>query len=581
MSPTSQPRIGLLAIRVSSDKQGLDGDSPEAQREQGEAYAKAHNIVVTETIILLESASHEVQPMQKVIDVCKDKSKGFQVVLIKSIDRFTRGGGDYYSPLKRQLTRLGIALEDMYGVIGKQQINTLEHTGFKYYWSEFNPTQKSEYLEAERAKDEMRDIMSRMIGAEIRYTQLGYWMRRPHYGFRSVKIDTKNGKRTILKPDKNEAKFIIRLFEMRAAHVYTNQQIADELNSMGFRSRVTIVRDKYDRTKIKRQIGGRKMTAKMIDQYTSKLVYCGIIKEKWTHDKPVKAQFDGLVSVDLFNEANRGRVFVEVDSHDSITIKHKAVPDHLKNKQIYNPDYPYKQVVACPKCGKTLSGSATRGKLGKHYPAYHCSRDGHYFRVPKPEFDETIEDFVRAIAIKPEYIDDVIAAIAELWRERQTKQIDANRQRLEHRDSLQSQIKATVDRMRIVTSETALKYLEEDIVSVEKELAELDEEIARQPNLQAEFDQVLQYAKYILEHLPELLLDLCNPLRKAAFFGAIFNKLPTYEQINFGTHKNSPPPEVNELFQIRTEYKSLYGEPELIINCLVNSRSSSVNKVSH
>ena len=560
MSPTSQPRIGLLAIRVSSDKQGLDGDSPEAQREQGEAYAKAHNIVVTETIILLESASHEVQPMQKVIDVCKDKSKGFQVVLIKSIDRFTRGGGDYYSPLKRQLTRLGIALEDMYGVIGKQQINTLEHTGFKYYWSEFNPTQKSEYLEAERAKDEMRDIMSRMIGAEIRYTQLGYWMRRPHYGFRSVKIDTKNGKRTILKPDKNEAKFIIRLFEMRAAHVYTNQQIADELNSMGFRSRVTIVRDKYDRTKIKRQIGGRKMTAKMIDQYTSKLVYCGIIKEKWTHDKPVKAQFDGLVSVDLFNEANRGRVFVEVDSHDSITIKHKAVPDHLKNKQIYNPDYPYKQVVACPKCGKTLSGSATRGKLGKHYPAYHCSRDGHYFRVPKPEFDETIEDFVRTIAIKPEYIDDVIAAIAELWRERQTKQIDANRQRLEHRDILQSQIKATVDRMRIVTSETALKYLEEDIVSVEKELAELDEEIARQPNLQAEFDQVLQYAKYILEHLSELLLDLCNPLRKAAFFGAIFNKLPTYEQINFGTHKNSPPPEVNELFQIRTEYKSLYGD---------------------
>ena len=561
MSPTSQPRIGLLAIRVSSDKQGLDGDSPEAQREQGEAYAKAHNIVITETIILLESASHEVQPMQKVIDVCKDKSKGFQVVLIKSIDRFTRGGGDYYSPLKRQLTRLGIALEDMYGVIGKQQINTLEHTGFKYYWSEFNPTQKSEYLEAERAKDEMRDIMSRMIGAEIRYTQLGYWMRRPHYGFRSVKIDTKNGKRTILKPDRNEAKFIIKLFEMRAAHVYTNQQIADELNSMGFRSRVTIVRDKYDRTKIKRQIGGRKMTAKMIDQYTSKLVYCGIIKEKWTHDKPVKAQFDGLVSVDLFNEANRGRVFVEVDNRDNITIKRKAVPNHLKNKQVYNPDYPYKQVVACPKCGKALSGSATRGKLGKHYPAYHCSRDGHYFRVPKPESDKTIEGFVRAITIKPEYIDDVIAAIAELWRERQTRQIDANRQHLEHRDSLQSQIKATVDRMRIVTSETALKYLEEDIVSVEKELAELDEEIARQPNLQAEFDQVLQYAKYILEHLSELLLDLCNPLRKAAFFGAIFNRLPTYDEINFGTHKNSPPPEVNELFQIRTEYKSLYGDP--------------------
>ena len=44
------------------------------------------------------------------------------------------------------------------------------------------------------------------------------------------------------------------------------------------------------------------MTAKMIDQYASKLIYCGIIKEKWTHNEPVKAQFDGLVSVELFNE---------------------------------------------------------------------------------------------------------------------------------------------------------------------------------------------------------------------------------------------------------------------------------------
>lgn len=104
----------------------------------------------------------------------------------------------------------------------------------------------------------MRDIMSRMVGAEIRYTQLGYWMRQPPYGFKSVKIDTKNGKRVILKSDKNEAKYVTRLFEMRAAHVYTNQQIADELNSMGFRTRVTVVRDKYDRTKIKKQLGANR-----------------------------------------------------------------------------------------------------------------------------------------------------------------------------------------------------------------------------------------------------------------------------------------------------------------------------------
>lgn len=115
--------------------------------------------------------------------------------------------------------------------------------------------------------------------------------------------------------------------------------------------------------------------------------------------------------------------------------------------------------------------------------------------------------------------------------------------------------------MRVVTSETPLKYLEEDIVGVENELAEIDKEIAKQPDLEAEFDQVLQYAKYILEHLSEMLLDLCNPLRKAAFFGAIFNKVPTYEEINLRTHEKSSLPEVNELFRLRTAYQSTYGEP--------------------
>ena len=114
--------------------------------------------------------------------------------------------------------------------------------------------------------------------------------------------------------------------------------------------------------------------------------------------------------------------------------------------------------------------------------------------------------------------------------------------------------------MRVVTSETALAYLEEDIVNAENELEELDKEITNQPNLQAEFDQVLQYAKYILEHLSELLPDLCNPLRKAAFFATIFNKVPTYDEIKFGTHKNSSLPEVNELFRIRVDDKSFDGD---------------------
>lgn len=72
---------------------------------------------------------------------------------------------------------------------------------------------------------------------------------------------------------------------------------------------------------------------------------------------------------------------------------------------------------------------------------------------------------------------------------------------------------------------------------MEKELAEVDIEIAKQPNLEAEFEVVLNYAKYTLEHLSEMLLDLSDPIKRAMFFGAIFNRMPAYAEIDLRTQK--------------------------------------------
>jgi hypothetical protein len=553
MTPELKPLIGLLAIRVSSDKQGLDGDSPEAQREQGIAYALNHNIVITETVILMESASHDAQPMQQVIDRCKDKTKGIQIVLIKSIDRFTRGGGDYYSPLKKQLTEMGISLTDMYGIIGQRQINTLEHTGFKYYWSEFNPTQKAEFLEAERAKDEMRDIMSRMIGAEIRYTQLGYWMRQQPYGYKSEKVDTRNGKRLILVPNEEEASYVRRLFEMRAAETFSNQQIADELNALGFKTRVSYVRNKYDKTKIIRKIGGNLFTAKMVDYYAHKLIFAGIIKEKWTYDQPVKAQFDGLVSIELFNKANHGKLFIEVDSQNNVTVGRKQPPQHLAHKNVRNPDYPYKKVVACPICSSPLLGSASKGKMGKYYPAYHCSNHGHYFRVPKAEFEQTIKEVVTNLQIAPDQIDAVLKAVETKWLEKQAQMMKDSHALTNKRLELETQIAAVIDRMKMVTSETVVKRLEAEVIDLEKQMLQTEQNQPKFSDNNVDMEVILKYIKYLMEHLSDILLHLRNPLRKAAFFGAIFDTMPKYDNLVDGTRDVSKITEVNQLFQIALE----------------------------
>lgn len=193
-------RNAIAAIRVSTSKQGRDGDSPEAQKEQIERFAQNKGIAIKKFFVFMESASKEQQPMQEAVDYCKDRKNDIDLFIVKSIDRFTRGGSMSYDSLKTQLDSHGVTLIDTYGVISQEKVNTLEHLGHSYKWSTYSPSRKSEMLEAERSKDEVRDILSRVIGAEIRYTQMGYYMRRPPYGFISEKVETQHGKRTILKP---------------------------------------------------------------------------------------------------------------------------------------------------------------------------------------------------------------------------------------------------------------------------------------------------------------------------------------------------------------------------------------------
>jgi DNA invertase Pin-like site-specific DNA recombinase len=143
MPEDNSSKNAVAAIRVSTTKQGTDGDSPEAQKEQIERYAENKGIVIKKFFVFLESASKEQQPMQEAIDYCKDPKNEVELFIIKSIDRFTRGGSYFYEELKMQLEENKVKLVDIYGVIGTQQINTLEHLGVSFNWSVYSPTKLS------------------------------------------------------------------------------------------------------------------------------------------------------------------------------------------------------------------------------------------------------------------------------------------------------------------------------------------------------------------------------------------------------------------------------------------------------
>ena len=530
----------VAAIRVSSVKQGLQGDSPDAQKEQIERFAEAHNIHIKKIFIFMESASKEVQPLQEAVDYCKNPANDIQLVIIKSIDRFTRGGSYFYDHLKMQLVKYGVKLVDIYGIIGNQEVNTLEHLNVKYSWSVYSPTKKTEMLEAERAKDEMRDIMTRMIGAEIRYVRLGFRVRQPPFGYVNEKVETSHGKRVILKPHPQESEWIKKMFELRARGTLNDQQIVDEVNALGFRSRKMYRRNPKDRTKIIGEIGNKPLTVKHLWIYIQNPIYAGINIEKWTEGQPVKTKFDGLVSYELFNKANKGKRIITEENGEVRFWKHTP-KEWLLRKQVKNPNFPYKRYVLCPHCRKPLFGSASRGKLGKYYPAYHCNKRGHYFRVRSKDFETTIANFVRNLDITPKYVDQLRTMVLELWDQRQ-EEMQNNTDNLDTKIlELRAAAKATAEKIRFLSSEIAIKYMEEDLIKIEQEINELEAAKAlNTPKKEVNMDVVMDNVSYFLEHLEELLLDTKNSLKKAEYFGLLFEETPTYEDLLSGTPKLAP-----------------------------------------
>ena len=126
-------------------------------------------------------------------------------------------------------------------------------------------------------------------------------------------------------------------------------------------------------------------------------------------------------------------------------------------------------------------------------------------------------------------------------------------------DSLVQQKYAIIDKIKIVSSVTAIEMLEADLVKTDEEIAKLEvsKDTAVETSDSVDIHKIVAYVKYFMEHLHELLIDLCNPSLKAQYFSILFDKAPTYEEIKSGTQKESVLPEVNELFKALNMQSSL------------------------
>ncbi len=535
----------LIYCRVSSPKQAQQGESIEDQERICRTIAERYNSNILEVFREQFSGRKDDRPViEDIISFVKKNPNKVNFIIFRAIDRFTRNGTLGYESLKNKLAQYDVGLIDSNGVIQPEK-NTLEHLGVKYDWSITRPSEVSELVLAQQGKNEVNQILTRMIGAEINLVRDGYKVRQANDGYLNQKVFIEGKKKVIQIPDPIRSKFYIKMFEMSITH--TDKEVVDYVNAMGYRSLEQKIWNK-NKTKIIGNKGGNKLDVKQLQKIRQRPIYAGVNTEKWAV-MPIKTQYEGLISIDIFNKANKGKIYIEEKKDGSIII-HKDYNIHQLKRMKDNPVFPHKSVVLCPECGKPFLGSSPKGKY-KSIPTYHCARNHKYYGINKVEFEKKLTEFISKLKYKDNgFLKAFEATLINKYREKEKELGEFSVRVGTSVIELEAEKKQAIEAFTSTKNEIIRKELEKKIEEIHLEIENMRKERNGLEVQENDIHSFVRYVKNLMEHPIEMLVKQKNLPALKGLFSLVFDELPTYTEIVNGTPKLSIPFKLKDEFEI-------------------------------
>ncbi len=545
---TNQKFDTVAYFRVSSPKQAQQGESIEDQEKLAVLVANRRNLSLSlSSGIFIETYSgrKEIRPAYEALKKYIKSNRNIKYCIIRGIDRLTRGGAMVYETMKNELEALGIELIDSNGIIQKKQ-NTLAHLGVEYDWSKYSPSKASELMEAHRGEREVTDILTRMIGAEINLVREGYKIRMENDGYINKGVFVDGKKKVIQVPDPERAQLFIKMFEMSITH--KDEEIVDYINTLGYRSK-EFKRWNKSKDKIIGYGGGNRLTVKKLQEIRARPIYCGVNTEKWL-PAPRKTEYAGLISIDTFNRANKGKVFIEEKKDGTVEI-HKDYNPHQLKRMKDNPLFPHKAVVLCSFCQKPFMGSTSKGKSGKGFPAYHCTRNHARCAVAKKDFEEQLSYFVSHLQYKDDgFIKAFEATLINKFREKEKELGEFSVHIGKTVIELEAEKKSKIEAFVATKNEVIRADLEKGINELHAEIEKTREQRNKVEVEETDIHSFVKYVKDLMEHPVEMLVKQSDVNVLKGLFSLVFDELPTYQEILNGTPKLSLP------FKLSKEYQA-------------------------
>lgn len=375
-----------LYIRVSTDEQADKGYSQRNQEEVLRRYCDINGIQIRRAIFEDHSAKTFNRPAwTKLLIDLKKKCGATELVLFTKWDRFSRNAGDAYQMIN---------ILRKYGVEPQAIEQPLDLSIPE------NKMMLAFYLAAPEVENDRRAL--NVFFGMRRARKEGRWMGPAPIGYVNK---TKEDGRKYITPDEKNGPLMTEVFHMLAESAYNTEQV------------LKIIRKK-----------GLKCSKNNFWLAIRNPMYCGKIfipKYKDEENMLVKGQHEPLISEALFHEVQ--------DVLDGRKRKQRV-------KQTVDKNLPLRGFLVCPKCGRSLTGSASRGKRN-YYHYYHCSRSTCKIRFSAIETNRLFDEKIKQYFPKPGMSELYRFALIDTYYRQTDHRVNERKQLIREIEALEARLK--------------------------------------------------------------------------------------------------------------------------------------------
>ena len=359
-----RPMIGaVIYVRVSTKEQAENLSLP-TQLRACEEYCKREGFEILERFKEEgESAkTTDRTELQKLLKYCRTHKGKVHFVVVYNLTRFAHEKYDHFA-LRAHLKSLGISLRSATEPIDDTSTGKLME-GVLAAFAQFDNDVRSE-----RTRAGMRAAL-----------ELGRWTFPAPLGY--LNAQKWSGKSLV--PDHERASLVREMFEEYATGRFTKQEVLARITERGLRTRRGLV-----------------LSPQSFGQMLKNPVYIGRIQCS-DYGVATRGDFEPLVSEQTFYRAqavSEGRIQV-------------AAP-----RRRNHPDFPLRGFVRCETCGRSLTGSWSKGRHGGYYAYYHCQRQCRAVNVSKAKLEGLFVDELSLLQPTPGYMRLVKDRVLHVWQQ--------------------------------------------------------------------------------------------------------------------------------------------------------------------